>query len=99
SPIACTATGYAVFSRQEAEPALRQDFPISTYHIPASVSPYLAERTAEPLLTRHGPAHAHLRRILTRILRARVLEALRPEIGSVFANLLEPLLGPDEVDL
>jgi cytochrome P450 len=98
-PYATTELGYAVLTRQEARPVLRADLPISTYHIPAGISPYLAERTKQPLLTRHGPEHTALRSMLTRVLRARVIEALRPRIRTIFETLLDPLLARGEGDL
>ncbi len=98
-PVARTEFGYAVLAREEARPVLRADLPISVYHIPEAISPYLAERTKQPLLTRHGPEHTELRSMLTRVLRTRVIEALRPQIRSIFINLLEPLLARGEGDL
>jgi cytochrome P450 len=98
-PYATTELGYAVLTRQEARLVLRADLPISTYHIPPSISPYLAERTKQPLLTRHGPDHTALRSMLTRVLRARVIDGLRPRIRTIFENLLEPLLAGGEGDL
>jgi cytochrome P450 len=98
-PYATTELGYAVLTRQEARPVLRADLPISTYHISDTISPYLAERTKQPLLTRHGPDHVALRSMLTRVLRARVIDGLRPRIRTIFENLLEPLLLRGEGDL
>jgi cytochrome P450 len=98
-PVARTEFGYAVLAREEARPVLRADLPISVYHIPETISPYLAERTKQPLLTRHGPEHTDLRSMLTRVLRTRVIEALRPQIRWIFINLLEPLLARGEGDL
>jgi cytochrome P450 len=98
-PFATTEFGYAVLTRQEARPVLRADLPISTYHIPETISPYLAERTKQPLLTRHGPEHTDLRSMLTRVLRARVIDGLRPRIRGIFENLLAPLLARGECDL
>jgi cytochrome P450 len=98
-PVARTEFGYAVLAREEARPVLRADLPISLYHIPETISPYLADRTKQPLLTRHGPEHTELRSMLTRVLRMRVIEALRPQIRTIFVNLLEPLLARGEGDL
>jgi cytochrome P450 len=98
-PFAQTELGYAVLTRNEARPVLRADLPISTYHIPEAISPYLAERTKQPLLTRHGPDHTALRAMLTRVLRARVIEGLRPRIRAIFAELLAPILERGEGDL
>jgi cytochrome P450 len=98
-PIARTDLGYAVLTRDEARPVLRADLPISVYHIPEAVSPYLAERTKQPLLTRHGPDHTALRSMLTRVLRSRVIDGLRPRIRSIFENLLAPVLARGEAEL
>ncbi|MBJ3775620.1 cytochrome P450 [Acuticoccus mangrovi] len=98
-PFATTETGLVVLKRNEARHILRRDLPISVYHIPEEVSPYLAERTKEPLLTRHGPEHAELRKILTKVFRTRVIETLRPRIHDLFVGLLEPLLERGEGDL
>jgi cytochrome P450 len=98
-PVARTELGYAVLAREEARPVLRADLPISVYHIPEAISPYLAERTKQPLLLRHGPEHTQLRAMLTRVLRTRVIETLRPQIRAIFASLLEPLLARGEGDL
>ncbi len=98
-PVARTEFGYAILAREEARPVLRADLPISVYHIPEAISPYLAERTKQPLLTRHGPEHTALRAMLTKVLRTRVIEALRPQIRSIFVDLLDPLLVRGEGDL
>lgn len=98
-PVARTERGYAILTREEARPILRADLPISVYHIPEAISPYLADRTKQPLLTRHGPEHTRLRAMLTRVLRTRVIEELRPPIRAIFADLLEPLLARGEADL
>ena len=98
-PFAQTELGYAVLIRDAARPVLRADLPISVRHIPERISPYLAERTKQPLLTRHGPDHAALRAMLTRVLRARVIDGLRPRIAAIFADLLAPLLVRGEGDL
>jgi cytochrome P450 len=99
SSIARTDTGYVVLTGAEAPAVLRQDFPISTYHIPASASPYLAERTKEPLLSRYGPQHRELRRILTRLVAGRLVEKLRPEVRAIFEGLLAKVLDKGECDL
>ncbi len=98
-PVARTEFGYAILTREQGRPVLRADLPISVYHISEAISPYLAERTKQPLLTRHGPEHARLRSMLTRVLRARVIEALRPQIRTIFATLLEPIVARGEGDL
>ena len=98
-PYAKSGRGYVILRRKEARPALQMDIPISVYHIPAETSPYLAERTKEPLLTRHGPEHVKLRMMLTRVLRERVIEDLRPRIRELFLGLLQPLLERGEGDL
>ncbi len=98
-PVALTDLGYAILSRDEARPVLRADLPISLYHIPEGVSPYLAERTKHPLLVRHGQEHTDLRSMLTRVLRSRVIEALRPRIREIFIGLLKPILARGEGDL
>ena len=98
-PFAQTELGYAVLTRNEARPVLRADLPISVYHIPETISPYLAERTKQPLLTRHGPEHTALRSMLTRVLRARVIDGLRPRIRVIFEDLLTPILERGEGDL
>lgn len=98
-PVARTEFGYAVLTREQGRPVMRADLPISVYHIPESISPYLAERTRQPLLTRHGPEHVRLRGMLTRVLRARVIEALRPQIRGIFATLLDPIVARGEGDL
>ncbi len=97
--IARTELGYAILSKEQARPFLKADLPISLYHIPSAVSPYLAERTQKPLLTRHGPEHARLRSILTRVLRSHVIEELRPEIRTVFDGLLDKVIARGESDL
>ena len=53
--LARTDAGFAVLGKDEARTILREEVPMSTRHIPESVSPYLAERTKEPLLMRAGP--------------------------------------------
>lgn len=98
-PVAHTELGYAILAREAARPVLREDLPISVYHIPESISSYLAERTRQPLLTRHGPEHVALRAMLTRVLRTRVIEELRPQIRALFIALLDPLLARGEADL
>ena len=98
-PVAVTDLGYAIFSRDEARPVLRADLPISLYHIPEKISPYLAERTKHPLLVRHGQEHTDLRSILTRVLRSRVIEELRPHIRAIFVDLLKPVLARGQGDL
>ena len=98
-PVAETDLGYAILTRQEARPVLRADLPISVHHISESISPYLAERTKQPLLTRHGPEHVALRSMLTRVLRSRVIEGLRPRIRAIFENLLAPVLARGEAEL
>lgn len=98
-PYAKGDNGYVILRRKEARPALQLDIPISVYHIPAEISPYLAERTKEPLLTRHGPEHVDLRMMLTKVLRDRVIEDLRPRIRKLFLGLLTPLLERGEGDL
>lgn len=98
-PVARTEVGYAILTREQGRPVMRADLPISVYHIPESISPYLAERTKQPLLTRHGPEHASLRSMLTRVLRTRVIEALRPQIRAIFSDLLDPLVARGEGDL
>jgi cytochrome P450 len=98
-PVARTEFGYAILTREQGRPVLRADLPISVYHISETISPYLAERTKQPLLTRHGPEHARLRSMLTRVFRTRVIEALRPRIRAIFAALLEPIVARGEGDL
>lgn len=98
-PYAVTETGLTILRRDEARQVLRRDLPISVYHISEEVSPYLAERTKEPLLTRHGPEHAELRKILTKVLRAKVIDGLRPRIRELFNGLLDPILARGEGDL
>ena len=98
-PFATSDTGLAVLRREEARHILRRDLPIAVYHIPEDVSPYLCERTKEPLLTRYGPEHLELRRILTRVFRGHVLDTLRPRIRERFEALLDPILERGEGDL
>ena len=97
--LARSPLGYAVFSRERARPVLKEDLPVSLFHIPADVSPYLAERTRTPLLTRHGPEHRRLRSMLTRVMRGQVIDTLRPTIRAVFDQLLDPLLAAGAADL
>ncbi|WP_226583196.1 cytochrome P450 [Acuticoccus sediminis] len=98
-PYASSDKGLAVLRREEARDILRRDLPIAVYHIPEEVSPYLSERTKEPLLTRHGPEHLALRKILTRVFRGHVLETLRPRIRERFEELLDPIMERGEGDL
>lgn len=97
--LARTELGYAVFSRDLARSVTREDLPMSVGHIKDSISPYLSERTKTPLLTRHGKEHAALRGILTRALRAQVIESLRPSIRRLFDALLDPLVAAGGGDL
>src|ERR1700722_7348363 len=97
-PVARTERGYAILTREEARPILRADLPISVYHIPEAISPYLAERTRAPLLTRNEQEPRGLPPWLPRVLRPRVIEDLPPPIRAIFADLLEPLLARGEGD-
>ena len=65
----------------------------------STATPYLAERTKHPLLVRHGQEHTNLRGMLTRVLRSRVIEALRPRIREIFIGLLKPMLARGQGDL
>jgi cytochrome P450 len=99
SDIARTEIGYAVYTRDLGRSVAKEDLPMSLNHIPVSISPYLAERTKTPLLTRHGPEHVALRSILTRALRAQVLESLRPVIRATFNALLDKVIAAGSGDL
>ncbi len=94
-----TDIGYAVLGRDQAREILKADVPISTQHISETVSPYLADRTKEPLLKRSGPDHVRLRGMLGRVLRSRVIDDLRPQIRAIFNELLDGVLAKDTADL
>lgn len=81
-PAARTDVGYSILTREWGRPVMFTDRPITVYHIPETLSPYLAESTKQPLLTRHGPEHASLRSMLPRVLRAPATVALRPQIPA-----------------
>jgi cytochrome P450 len=97
--IAKTELGYAILGRDLGRMVAREDLPISVGHIPPAISPYLAERTKTPLLTRHGPEHVQLRSILTRALRAQMIETLRPAIRATFDGLLDKVIVAGGGDL
>ena len=97
--LARTDAGFAVLGKDEARTILREEVPMSTRHIPESVSPYLAERTKEPLLMRAGPDHVRLRSMLGKVMRSRVIEDLRPRIRDIFTTLLDGVVAKGEADL
>jgi cytochrome P450 len=98
-PVARTDMGYAVLTKDDARAILKEEVPISTRHIPESISPYLAERTKEPLVMRAGPEHVKLRSMLGKVMRSRVIEDLRPTIQGIFNELLDGVIAKGEADL
>jgi cytochrome P450 len=97
--LARTEAGFAVLRKDEARTILREEVPMSTRHISEEISPYLAERSKEPLLMRAGPDHIRLRGMLGKVMRSRVIEDLRPRIREIFNTLLDDVVAKREADL